>query len=155
MEIEKKYMIKQLPGNIRNGVAISQGYVVSEGGKELRIRKKADQCYLTAKGDGNLSREEWEVEIPEWVFDILWPKTEGHRVEKVRYAVPTSDGLVMEFDEYSGNLKGLLTLEIEFPSEDKANAFALPSYIVGIDVTCDKRFKNKNLATIGSIKLLV
>ncbi len=154
-EIEKKYLIAQLPENIGKGVEISQGYVISEAGKELRIRRKGVQCFMTAKGDGNLSREEWETVIPEWVFNIMWSETEVHRVEKIRYTIPTGDGLVMEFDEYLGTLSGLFTLEIEFPNEDQAKDYVLPSHINGKDVTDDKRFKNKNLAIREEVRTLL
>ena len=156
-EIERKWVISHLPNNIANEEIISQGYVISEGRKELRLRKKGVRCYLTAKGDGDLSREEWEVEIPLWVYEIMWPKTEGHRVEKIRYTFPINDNLVMEFDEYHGILKGLFTLEIEFPDESSAQTFVLilPNKVTYKDVTSDKRFKNKNLATRKELKSLL
>ena len=91
-EIERKWVISHLPNNIANEEIISQGYVISEGRKELRLRKKGVRCYLTAKGDGDLSREEWEVKIPLWVYEIMWPKTEGHRVEKITEKMNANDG---------------------------------------------------------------
>jgi len=148
MEIEKKYRLRELPLDLENGESILQGYIVAEK-DEARLRRKGGQCFLTCKNDGTLSREEWEVEIPEWVFDILWQKTEGRRIEKFRYSKKMPFGLTLEVDIYLNHLKGLITLEVEFPSEASANSFTLPEGIQGEDVTCDKRYKNKNLALYG------
>ena len=148
MEIERKWKLKNLPKDWMSRTHILQGYIVAES-NEVRLRKKGDHYFITAKSDGSLSREEWETEIPRWVFDIIWPKTEGQRIEKYRYSRKAPDGLIWEFDEYIGSLKGLIVLEIEFPDEASANNFVLLKGIRGEDVTSDKRYKNKNLALNG------
>lgn len=145
-EIESKFDLAAcaLP-ELSGGVRISQGYLEVPSG-ELRLRRKGERCFLTVKGDGTLSREEFETEIPEWTFNQLWPATDGRRVEKTRYALP-HDGLTLEIDLYEGHLEGLRTLEVEFPDEATAARFQLPAWIEGaVNVTSDKRFKNKSLA---------
>ncbi|MEK7463172.1 MAG: CYTH domain-containing protein [Patescibacteria group bacterium] len=150
MEIERKWKLETLLGDVRlrGGVPILQGYIVAES-NEVRLRKKGSHYFITAKSDGTLSREEWETEIPRWVFEVLWPKTEGCRIEKIRYTISAPGGLFLEFDEYSGSLNGLVVLEIEFPNKAAAEAFKLPPGFRGQDVTNDKRYKNKNLALNG------
>lgn len=151
MEIERKFLITHLPpSNLREGrgAEILQGYVITDPG-ELRLLQKGDRHFITVKGDGTLSRDEWEQEIPQWVFKTLWPQTEGLRIEKTRYSIPYLHGWTLEVDEYHGALAGLLTLEVEFSSEEEAAKSRLPIWTDGRDVTADKRYKNKALAVNG------
>src|SRR6202035_3103667 len=99
-EIEKKFRLSGLPAKdtLGHGIQISQGYLFTSPG-ELRIRKKGNEHFLTVKGEGTLSREEWEQSVPAWVFETVWPNTAGRRIEKIRYAV-LYKGLTLEVDEY-------------------------------------------------------
>lgn len=67
-------------------------------------------------------------------------------IEKTRVFVPIEQGYTAELDIYHGFLEGLLTVEVEFPSEEAALEFIPPIWF-GEDITSDKRFKNKSLAT--------
>lgn len=152
MEIEKKWKLTQLPKVAQTEMGqrheIKQGYVCVEHG-ELRVRDKNGRCYLTAKSDGGLSREEWETEIPKWVFDQLWLNCQGRTLEKIRCAIPYGE-LTLEIDMYLGQLSGLVTLEIEFASEAEAEQFDVTALAAdALDVTADKRYKNKSLAVNG------
>ena len=82
-------------------------------------------------------------------FERLWPLTEGLRIEKTRYEIEADDGLVIELDVYEGDLEGLLVAEVEFESEEAADAFAPPDWL-GPDVTEDARYKNQRLARDGA-----
>lgn len=150
-EIERKFRLAHMPpvDEVSEiGVEIAQGYLSTEDG-EARVRQKGIKFFFTVKGEGNLSRDEWETEIPEWVFKTLWLKTEGRRVEKTRYSIHYQ-GLTLEVDEYYGRLNGVFTLECEFSSEEAARAFVLPEWAVSaVEVTNDKAYKNKNLAVHG------
>ncbi len=150
MEVEKKFLISD-PTHLplpENGTAVAQGYFdVPEG--EMRVRQKGSKYFLTVKGAGTLSREEYETEIPEWVFRQLWPATTGRRIEKTRYAIPY-EGLTIEIDVYSGSHQGLVVLEVEFPDEMAAEGFELPTWaasVGAVDVTKDPRYKNRALAS--------
>jgi adenylate cyclase len=150
MEIEKKFLLSNRPEILDTAkkVAVKQGYLVTEDG-ELRVRQKNEEFFMTVKGDGTLSRDEWEVEIPEWVFATLWPKTIGRQVSKTRYIIEFQ-GLTLEIDEYFGALAGLYTFECEFDNEADANAFVLPEWAAdATDVTTNKAYKNKALAVKG------
>lgn len=154
MEIERKWKLSQLPqitttdGAKMSHARISQGYVLTENG-ELRIRRKGEKHFLTVKGDGTISRDEWENEIPAWVFDQLWPACQGRTIEKIRYSIPYGD-LTLEIDSYFGPLSELTTLEVEFADEAQAQQFDVTTIAPdAVDVTADKRYKNKSLATKG------
>ncbi|MEK9170096.1 MAG: adenylate cyclase [Patescibacteria group bacterium] len=152
MEIEKKYKLINLPSGLENGEHIDQGYLLISKWLEIRIRDKAGQYFLTFKGNGTISRMELEFRIPKWIFWFTWPWTKGRRIEKIRYSKRMANGLVLEFDKYLGSLAGLIILEVEFPDEVSANRFIYPEDIRGVDVTYDKRYKNKNLALNGILE---
>ncbi len=147
MEIERKFVLRRVPDRalLGQGVAIAQGYM-PDG---LRLRRKGNRYYLTLKGAGTLSHEEWETEMPVWAFQRLWPETEPRRLEKTRYEV-AHGAHTLEVDEYHGRLTGLWTLECEFASEAEAHAFTLPDWAAdAVDVTEDYSYRNSNLAVNG------
>lgn len=174
-EIEKKYLIKEndeihLSGEFlwlfpsvdalialakENGERIVQGYLPMGMAKQLsveanlkdigfrpweaRLRQKGARYYFTLKGAGGLERNEAETEVPKEFFQKHWKLTEGNRIEKVRLAV--KDGTnTAEFDVYLD--RDLITAEIEFSSQ-KAARRCLP---LGLDVTENERYRNRNLA---------
>lgn len=146
-EIEKKYLLSALPQGLYRGTLISQGYI-AVGDPEVRVRDKGGVCFLTRKGGDGFIREEEEREISREIFCMLWPTTEGKRIEKIRYTLLGEDGLTWEIDEYLGILTGLFTAEVELPNADVIAI--LPQAIAEVavaDVTLDKRYKNKALAT--------
>ncbi len=149
-EIERKFLVKGLPPGLENFAAheIVQGYIViSDDGTEVRLRKKGEKYYQTVKTGEGLKRGESEIELAGEQFESLWPLTEGKRVGKTRYEISHGDNLI-ELDVYSGALKGLLVVEVEFPSEEESAGFNPPSWF-GKEVTEDPRYKNKNLALHG------
>jgi adenylate cyclase len=154
-EIEKKYLVDDLE-KLCNGLTeirrdeIAQGYLAIEsGGNEVRLRSKSQgknrRYYLTVKSGSGLVRGEVETEISEEQFQVLWPMTEGRRVEKIRLTLALPDGVKLEVDRFLGKLEGLIMAEVEFTSEEKAESFQMPNCLVR-DVTTDKRFKNQKLA---------
>ena len=62
--------------------------------------------------------------------------------------IPADGGLAIELDVYAGDLDGLMTAEVEFGSEEEADAFDPPPWI-GTDVTGDARYSNQSLAVRG------
>jgi CYTH domain-containing protein len=112
------------------------------------VRRRGDQAYLTVKAGGGRVRVEEEIEIDADRFERLWPLTEGRRIEKTRYEIDAADGLLIELDVYTGALDGLVTAEVEFDSEEAADAFEPPGWL-GEDVTEDLRYKNQRLAREG------
>jgi CYTH domain-containing protein len=150
MEIERKFLLERIPDglDLGSGTLIEQGYLFTEPA-ELRLRRRGEQFRLTVKTSGTEAREEWESEIPEWVWQALWTHTEGKRVTKTRYVIER-DGHALELDVYHGDLERLIILECEFESLEAAQAFGLPrEFADAVDVTEDKHYKNKTLAVRG------
>jgi adenylate cyclase len=112
------------------------------------VRRRGGQAYLTVKSGGGRVRVEEEIEIDDGRFERLWPLTEGRRIEKTRYEIPADGGLTIELDVYTGALDGLVTAEVEFGSEEAADAYEPPEWL-GEDITEDLRYKNQRLAVDG------
>ena len=143
-EIEKKYLVEFLPDLSNfNSCKVSQGYLSFN--PEVRIRMMDNECFFFFFGDGTLSRDEDEESITLEVFKILYDLVQGNLIDKTRVFIPIEEGYTAELDIYHGELNGLLTIEVEFPSEEEAKKFIPPIWF-GNDITNDKRFKNKNLA---------
>jgi adenylate cyclase len=114
----------------------------------VRVRRVDDRSFLTIKkGPGRVRLEE-EIAIDADRFERLWPLTSGRRVEKTRHRVELGDGVVAEIDVYGGGLEGLVTVDVEFPSEAAADAFVAPAWF-GTEVTDDPRYRNQRLARDG------
>lgn len=149
MEIERKFLIKQLPSHLEEYPhdQISQAYVCTE--PVIRIRRKNQDFILTIKSGGMLAREEIEMPIPEKSFAHLLTKTDGIIIEKTRYKIPESHGYLIELDVFHGVYEGFIMAEIEFPDLDAANHYQAPPWF-GKDVTMDSRFHNSNLSKRSS-----
>lgn len=148
-EIERKWLVGDLPnlGGLTNEDLV-QGYIaVAVDGTEVRLRRKGSKFFQTVKTEGNLVRNEFEIELLGSQFDHLWPATEGRRIEKTRYVLH-QQSVKVEIDVYKGRLSGLLIAEVEFPSTMSSTLFTPPDWF-GREVTDDSRYKNKNLATKG------
>lgn len=150
IEIERKYLVNRLPFSLDDLISatIKQGYVIAtEDGLELRVRQKQARFFQTIKMGEGLSRTEIEIELSQDQFDRMWPHTDGRRVSKTRYSMPLGHHIV-ELDRFEGNLAGLVLVEVEFASEDSSRQFRPPDWF-GLEVTEDKRYKNKHLAVFG------
>ena len=148
MEIERKFLISEAPelGGLESA-SIEQGYlaVATEGGAEVRLRRRDTRLTLTAKGGGGLARDEAEIELDPERFERLWALTEGRRVHKRRYLIPAGE-LTIELDVYSGAHEGLIVAEVEFGDEAGAGRFEPPDWF-GEEVTGRAEYRNASLAT--------
>ena len=151
MEIERKFLTKQIPFDITvyPYKQISQAYISFS--PTIRIRKSNEDYILTVKGKGHLAREEFELPLSKEDYDRLFLKTEGTPVIKKRYLVPVAGDLTAEVDIYEGELEGLMTTEVEFPSLEEAEAFAAPEWF-GKDGSEEKAYKNTSLSLYGMPK---
>jgi adenylate cyclase len=150
-EIERKFLLDRRPSGLdeQPHKRIEQGYLaVAEDGVEVRVRNADGACTLTVKSAPGLVRVEEEIEIDERRFGSLWQLTAGRRVAKTRFLVALEGGLTAEVDDYGDRLAGLLTAEIEFPSQEASEAFAPPDWL-GREVTGDERYANRTLAFAG------
>ena len=151
MEIERKFLTKQIPFDITvyPYKQISQAYISFS--PTIRIRQSNKDFILTVKGKGHLAREEFELVLSKEDYDKLFLKTEGTPVIKKRYLVPIDGGLTAEVDIYEGELEGLMTTEVEFPSLEEAESFVAPDWF-GKDVSEEKAYKNTSLSLYGMPK---
>ena len=146
-EIERVFKVREIPKDIEKYPSknILQGYLAIDAtGSELRLRKMGNRYFETFKGSGRLQRKELEIELSSDQFNLLWPATEGRRIEKVRYKIDYA-GKTIELNLFHGNLEGLALAEVEFPSTEQSEKFAPPDWL-GEDVTEDTRYKNQSLA---------
>lgn len=149
VEIERKWLLHSLPDLTGlTGEKLIQGYIaIAVDGTEVRIRQKGNKYFQTVKTEGDVVRNEFEIELSKAQYDQLWPSTEGRRIEKIRYELQ-QDAFNIEIDVYKGGHSGLLIAEVEFPSVKASDLFSSPEWF-GPEVTGDKGYKNKNLATKG------
>ena len=146
-EIERKFLIKQLPEKLRRHrhSPIEQGYLATEpAGRQVRLRKKGQTASLTFKVGRGAHREEREIKLSPKQFAALWPGTAGRRLRKVRYEIPWKN-LLIEIDIYRGRHAGLVVAEVEFPDRVTCRKFKPPSWF-GREVTGEKRYSNVRLA---------
>lgn len=149
-EIERKFLVGEPPAFARDSPCedIDQGYLVSDGTTEIRVRRKGGRCFLTVKKGHGEVREETEVGITETQFEDLWPLTEGWRVRKRRHRIDLEGGLIAEMDVYLDHLDGLFTVEVEFESEVASSGFSPPPWF-GREVTGDVSYSNQQMARKG------
>lgn len=162
MEIEKKYKIRNLPENYKDfpSKKIEQGYLCKE--PILRIRKSNDDYILTYKSRFGLDSEllqagcvanEVEVPLSREGYEHLKEKVDNHMVYKTRYLVPLEKNLTAELDVFEKHLKGLMIVEVEFPSIDGTSDFTPPDWF-GEEISFDDRYKNAYLSTVDDIRKL-
>jgi CYTH domain-containing protein len=152
VEIERKFLVPEPPADLGRwpSTRIEQGYVaIDRDGTEVRLRRWDDGCALAVKQGGGRSRTEEDLKLDADQFERLWPLTEGRRIEKTRHVIEGGGDVSFELDVYSGALAGLVVVEVEFPSDEAAEAFAPPDWF-GREVTEDPRFKNQSLAVHGA-----
>lgn len=154
IEIERKYLLRFLPDEARDGhrVDIDQGYVPGEQLHE-RVRRVVDRrggartdvhYFRTVKLGTGVARTEIEEETTAGIFDALWPLTKGRRLRKRRYSVE-ANGRTWEIDDFRN--RDLVLAEIELESEGEAVEF--PAWLapaVEREVTGEDAYQNINLA---------
>lgn len=145
-EIERKFLVyknRDFKSRAFSSSRIKQGYIAAKGAT-VRVRVRDDKAFLTIKGpsiNGGLKRYEFEKEITLDEADQLFRLCEAGIIDKTRYLVKSGDH-VFEVDEFYGDNEGLVMAEVELGSDDEA--FEKPDFI-GIEVTGDARFYNKNM----------
>ncbi|MDA0179768.1 hypothetical protein OJ997_05645 [Solirubrobacter phytolaccae] len=152
---------------------ILQGYVTAPDGEtEIRLRRI---CEVPAPGgveDAELplappvyklavkydlpgsswsgERQELEGRMTGEDFEKSWPLTAGSSLEKRRVSygfwLPNDKMLAVAVDTFGGRLSGLQMIEVEFETRKEAEAFEHP-YFFGREVTDDRRYRNRNLAS--------
>ncbi len=165
MEIERKFLIKELPNNLEEYpcLFIEQAYLCTE--PVIRIRRQDEEYYFTYKGKGLMSREEYNLPLNKEAYEHLRLKADGNIISKKRYVIPLEhpqfkeeytpsfssehtgpEGeLKIELDIFEEPFQSLIIAEVEFPDEEMANAFVMPEWFKE-DVTNNPAYHNSNLS---------
>lgn len=147
MEIERKYLVEKenLPENLEQFPSheIEQGYLCTS--PVVRIRRQNEKYFLTYKSKGLMSREEYNLPLTKEAYEHLKPKADGIVICKTRYLIPEKNDLTIELDVFHADYEGLLLAEVEFSSEEEANAYEAPEWF-GEDVTFSSKYHNSTLS---------
>lgn len=145
MEIERKYLIHELPFDISKYPCheIEQAYLNTD--PVIRIRRQDSEYYLTYKSKGLLAREEYNLPLNKEAYHHLLTKADGNLLSKTRYNIPFCDHLTIEIDIFHGKFSGLILAEVEFPTIEEAQNFCPPDYF-GEDVTFSPDYHNSTLS---------
>jgi CYTH domain-containing protein len=147
MEIERKFLVRALPPELADypSAEIRQAYLSFT--PEIRVRKMGERFFRTEKGLGTLARKEaeWEISAAEYLAGEQ--ARISNVIEKNRTRIPLADGQTAELDVFSGKLRGLLLVEVEFSSREAAERFLTPVWF-GDEVTELECFKNRRLSLL-------
>lgn len=145
MEIERKFLVHTLPENLEDFPhrTLEQGYLCTE--PVVRIRRDDSDYILTYKSKGLMTREEYNLPLTKESYEHLSKKVDGRVIRKVRYCIPYNDSLTIELDVFDGDLSPLILAEVEFLTEEDANAFIPPNWF-GEDVTFSGLYHNSYLS---------
>ena len=147
MEIERKFLITELPENLTqyNCRRIEQGYLCTA--PVVRIRRQDEEYYLTYKSKGLMVREEYNLPLTAEAYAHLREKTDGNLISKQRYLIPLNETLTAELDIFDAPFAPLMLAEVEFSSEEEANSFVPPAWF-GEDVTFSGKYHNSYLSCL-------
>lgn len=162
MEIERKYLIKDLPFDLNTYSCslIEQAYISTK--PVIRVRKRGFitanhmdnvKYILTIKGSGMLTRQEYELDLSEEEYNNLLSKVDGNIITKRRYVIPLDSVLKLELDIFEGSFEGLIMGEIEFPNEEASKKYNPPEYLFR-EVTFDTRFHNSTMSSMSAYDIL-
>ena len=146
MEIERKFLIKELPNNLSEYPVheLEQGYLCTS--PVVRVRKDNDRYELTYKSKGLMVREEYNLPLNANSYAHLKEKIDGRLIKKKRYKIPYG-AYTIELDIFEGDLAPLMLAEVEFPTEKEATAFLPPDWF-GEDVTMSTLYHNSALSKL-------
>ena len=169
IETEVKYLINKLPDNLPNPLYIEQRYFVPTNTlatilelfnlssldnistKRVRLIKYNNSIsyVITLKTKGLYSREEYEQEITENLYNKILNEPITSCVIKNRYKI-NYQNYTFEFDEYLNLKTPLYTCEVEdeyFEKHQQEIESILKKYfkVNYQDVTLDAKYKNSNL----------
>ena len=144
MEIERKFLLKELPSDLEKYPVrhLEQGYLCT--GPVVRIRKDNDKYELTYKAKGMMVREEYNLPLTKEAYEHLKGKIDGRLITKKRYMIPF-EKYTIELDVFEEPYKNLIIAEVEFESEEQANNYIPPEWF-GRDVSLSGEYQNNVLS---------
>lgn len=91
-------------------------------------------------------REEHNLPLTKESYEHLRTKIDGRLITKKRYCIPYGI-YTIELDIFEGDLAPLVLAEVEFPTEQEANAFIPPDWFIE-DVTFSPLYHNSFLSQL-------
>ncbi len=131
-------------------IQLTQGYLAfSSEGRELRLRRSEDACWLAGKRDIGERTISAEVQIEREVFDALLPFVKGRLLRKRRCLVTIAgrEWVIDIFNEGTA-CAGLSIAEVTVPRGEEIPA-APPGVRLITDVTRNEAYRNRSLALHG------
>lgn len=143
-EIERKFLLSahpEIPENCSLHYKYEQGFLPGITIKERLTIQYLDGAKFrrAVKIGSGIERLEFNDPISEEFFWKLWPLTEGRRIKKERWCIPTGE-LVWEVDRYRD--RTLSIAEVELPHADYP--LEIPDWLKGLvvrEVTQEKEFE--------------
>lgn len=144
MEIERKFLVTEIPVALQQYKCrtIEQGYLSTT--PVVRVRRDNDDYYLTYKGSGMMSREEYNLALTKESYEHLLKKADGNIITKKRYEIPNGS-YIIELDIFEGLFEGTILAEVEFPTKEEALSYN-PPFWFGEDVTNSGDYHNSNMS---------
>ena len=145
MEIERKFLIKEMPVHLETYPhrTLEQGYLCTN--PVVRVRKDGEIYELTYKAKGFMAREEYNLPLTEESYLHLAQKIDGRMITKERYCIPYMDKYTIELDIFKGYHAPLILAEVEFPTIEEAVSFLPPEWF-DEDVTACPEYHNSVLS---------
>ena len=144
IEIERKFLIKELPLVFEETIHIKQYYLSNNKNmvQRLRIFNKENAIMSFKEKTSKMSKYEFEYNIPLEDANKMISIADVPFIDKKRHIIHI-DSLKWEIDEFLDKNKGLIIAEVELRSEDQS--INIPNWI-DKEVTNDKKYYNYNLA---------
>ncbi len=144
LEIERKFLVKELPKNIQKSIHLEQYYMLIDKYfvQRLRFFDNKKSIISLKQNCSGMSRFEFEYEIPLSDAKKIISIGEFLNIKKIRHIIMV-DGIKWEIDEFLDKNKGLIVAEVELESEVQDINF--PNWI-DCEVTDQKKYYNYNLA---------
>jgi len=134
LELEKTYLAKYLPEGLESceRKEIIDVYLPKKSAHSLlRLRQNGDKYELTKKNHINPADSSELIEdtilLSKEEFADLYAQLDGKRVHKIRYYYEYQ-GRCAEVDVFQDNLKGLVLVDVEFPSTEAKEKFIMPDF---------------------------
>ena len=144
IEIERKFLIKELPSVFEETINIKQYYLSNNKNmvQRLRIFNKETAIISFKEKTSKMSKYEFEYNIPLEDAHKMTSIANVPFIDKKRHIIHI-DSLKWEIDEFLGKNKGLIIAEVELKTENQL--INIPNWI-DKEVTDDQKYYNYNLA---------
>tara|TARA_Y100000994_G_scaffold65128_1_gene53080 strand:+ start:161 stop:625 length:465 start_codon:yes stop_codon:yes gene_type:complete len=144
IEIERKFLIKELPLKFEETIHIRQYYLSNSQNlvQRLRIFNQEKAIMSFKEKTSKISKYEFEYTIPLKDANKMISIADVPFIDKKRHIIHI-DSLKWEIDEFLDKNKGLIIAEVELKTENQP--INIPNWI-GKEVTDDRKYYNYNLA---------